>query len=148
MFVNSNNYKLGQLDDGLAVDNIELPPWASSPQVTNFIQGIILHVCLSIFLSHLSVNISVPIYPSFYLSISLSIGLLKKNSERYGRGKIWHRRSMLRFYSVIYLDNTIRVGQYVCPNVWQSVRPSICNMYEFLPSIYEIILLSDYLKNV
>ena len=34
MFVNSNNYKLGQLDDGLAVDNVELPPWASSPQVT------------------------------------------------------------------------------------------------------------------
>ena len=41
MFVNSNNYKLGQLDDGLAVDNVELPPWASSPQVT------CLYICLS-----------------------------------------------------------------------------------------------------
>ena len=42
MFVNSNNYKLGQLDDGLAVDNVELPPWASSPQVT------CLSLCLSV----------------------------------------------------------------------------------------------------
>lgn len=32
MFVNSNGYRLGQLDDGTKVDDVELPPWANSPE--------------------------------------------------------------------------------------------------------------------
>ena len=32
MFVNSNGYRLGRLDDGTRVDNVELPPWAASPE--------------------------------------------------------------------------------------------------------------------
>merc|ERR1719445_2192504 len=32
MFVNSNNYRLGRLDDGTKVDDVELPPWANSPE--------------------------------------------------------------------------------------------------------------------
>lgn len=32
MLVNLNNYKLGQQEDGTAVGNVELPPWASSPE--------------------------------------------------------------------------------------------------------------------
>ena len=32
MFVNSSNYRLGALDDGTKVDDVELPPWANSPE--------------------------------------------------------------------------------------------------------------------
>ena len=32
MFVNSSGYRLGQLDDGTKVDDVELPPWANSPE--------------------------------------------------------------------------------------------------------------------
>ncbi|XP_014250382.1 neurobeachin isoform X2 [Cimex lectularius] len=32
MLVNSNDYKLGQQDDGTSVGNVELPPWASTPE--------------------------------------------------------------------------------------------------------------------
>uniref|UniRef100_A0A146M1B0 Neurobeachin n=1 Tax=Lygus hesperus TaxID=30085 RepID=A0A146M1B0_LYGHE len=32
MLVNSNKYKLGQQDDGTCVGNVELPPWASTPE--------------------------------------------------------------------------------------------------------------------
>jgi len=32
MFSNSNSYRLGQLDDGSTVNDVELPPWASSPE--------------------------------------------------------------------------------------------------------------------
>ena len=31
MFVNSNGYRLGRLDDGVKVNDVELPPWASTP---------------------------------------------------------------------------------------------------------------------
>ena len=31
MFVNMNGYKLGKLDDGRELGNVELPPWASTP---------------------------------------------------------------------------------------------------------------------
>ena len=31
MFVNSNGYRLGRLDDGVKVNDVELPAWASSP---------------------------------------------------------------------------------------------------------------------
>jgi hypothetical protein len=32
MFVNANRYRLGQHEDGTAVGDVELPPWASSPE--------------------------------------------------------------------------------------------------------------------
>ncbi|XP_016351103.1 lipopolysaccharide-responsive and beige-like anchor protein isoform X3 [Sinocyclocheilus anshuiensis] len=32
MFVNSNNYNLGVMDDGMVVSDVELPPWAKSPE--------------------------------------------------------------------------------------------------------------------
>ncbi|KAK1792125.1 hypothetical protein P4O66_001901 [Electrophorus voltai] len=32
MFVNSNNYSLGVMDDGTVVSDVELPPWAKSPE--------------------------------------------------------------------------------------------------------------------
>ncbi|XP_065110775.1 lipopolysaccharide-responsive and beige-like anchor protein [Paramisgurnus dabryanus] len=32
MFVNSNNYNLGVMDDGTVVSDVELPPWAKSPE--------------------------------------------------------------------------------------------------------------------
>merc|ERR1719266_2679123 len=32
MFVNSSNYRLGALDDGTKVGDVELPPWANSPE--------------------------------------------------------------------------------------------------------------------
>ncbi|CAH1776878.1 unnamed protein product [Owenia fusiformis] len=32
MFVNNNSYKLGKMDDGVSVDNVELPPWAKTPE--------------------------------------------------------------------------------------------------------------------
>jgi len=32
MFVNSSGYRLGQLDDGTKVGDVELPPWANSPE--------------------------------------------------------------------------------------------------------------------
>ncbi|KAG8453968.1 hypothetical protein GDO86_000553 [Hymenochirus boettgeri] len=32
MFVNSNNYKLGMMDDGTVVSDVDLPPWAKSPE--------------------------------------------------------------------------------------------------------------------
>ncbi|XP_017773305.1 PREDICTED: neurobeachin isoform X3 [Nicrophorus vespilloides] len=32
MFVNSNHYRLGNQDDGSIVDDVELPPWANSPE--------------------------------------------------------------------------------------------------------------------
>jgi hypothetical protein len=31
MFVNMNGFKLGQIEDGSEVSNVELPPWASNP---------------------------------------------------------------------------------------------------------------------
>lgn len=31
MFVNMNGYKLGLLEEGQGVDDVELPPWASTP---------------------------------------------------------------------------------------------------------------------
>ena len=31
MFVNMNGYKLGKLDDGRELGNVELPPWAANP---------------------------------------------------------------------------------------------------------------------
>lgn len=32
MLVNENSYQLGQQEDGTSVGNVELPPWASSPE--------------------------------------------------------------------------------------------------------------------
>uniref|UniRef100_A0A667XTN7 Neurobeachin n=1 Tax=Myripristis murdjan TaxID=586833 RepID=A0A667XTN7_9TELE len=32
MFVNSNNYNLGVMEDGTVVSDVELPPWAKSPE--------------------------------------------------------------------------------------------------------------------
>ena len=32
MFVNSSQYKLGQTEDGVTVDDVSLPPWAHSPE--------------------------------------------------------------------------------------------------------------------
>ncbi|KAM8939045.1 lipopolysaccharide-responsive and beige-like anchor protein isoform 2-T2 [Pelodytes ibericus] len=32
MFVNSNHYNLGVMDDGLVVSDVELPPWAKTPE--------------------------------------------------------------------------------------------------------------------
>uniref|UniRef100_A0A8C1N519 LPS-responsive vesicle trafficking, beach and anchor containing n=1 Tax=Cyprinus carpio TaxID=7962 RepID=A0A8C1N519_CYPCA len=32
IFVNSNNYNLGVMDDGTVVSDVELPPWAKSPE--------------------------------------------------------------------------------------------------------------------
>ena len=32
MFVNNSGYRLGQLDDGMKGDDVELPPWAASPE--------------------------------------------------------------------------------------------------------------------
>ena len=32
MFVNSNRYRLGLQEDGSVVSDVELPPWASSPE--------------------------------------------------------------------------------------------------------------------
>ena len=32
MLVNSNKYKLGQQEDGSFVDDVQLPPWAKSPE--------------------------------------------------------------------------------------------------------------------
>ncbi|XP_028833968.1 lipopolysaccharide-responsive and beige-like anchor protein isoform X3 [Denticeps clupeoides] len=32
MFVNSNNYNLGVMDDGTVVSDVELPPWAKTPE--------------------------------------------------------------------------------------------------------------------
>ena len=31
MFVNMNGYRLGKLDDGTELGDVELPPWASNP---------------------------------------------------------------------------------------------------------------------
>ncbi|XP_043237730.1 neurobeachin-like isoform X3 [Amphibalanus amphitrite] len=32
MFINRSQYKLGQMEDGVTVDNVALPPWAHSPE--------------------------------------------------------------------------------------------------------------------
>lgn len=32
MLVNSNRYRLGRQEDGSSVGDVELPPWASSPE--------------------------------------------------------------------------------------------------------------------
>lgn len=32
MFVNNNKYRLGHQEDGSPVGDVELPPWASSPE--------------------------------------------------------------------------------------------------------------------
>jgi len=32
IFVNSNNYNLGVMDDGTFVSDVELPPWAKTPE--------------------------------------------------------------------------------------------------------------------
>ena len=32
MFLNTHNYKLGTREDGSAVADVELPPWAKSPE--------------------------------------------------------------------------------------------------------------------
>lgn len=32
MFVNSNNYQLGVMADGTAVSDVDLPPWAKTPE--------------------------------------------------------------------------------------------------------------------
>lgn len=32
MFVNSNEYQLGQRDDGVSVCDVELPAWAKKPE--------------------------------------------------------------------------------------------------------------------
>lgn len=32
MFVNANNYNLGVMEDGTVVSDVELPPWAKSPE--------------------------------------------------------------------------------------------------------------------
>jgi len=32
MLSNDNEYKLGHQEDGTSVDNVELPPWATSPE--------------------------------------------------------------------------------------------------------------------
>lgn len=32
MFVNANNYNLGVMEDGTVVSDVELPPWAKTPE--------------------------------------------------------------------------------------------------------------------
>lgn len=32
MFVNDNSYNLGVMEDGTVVSDVELPPWAKSPE--------------------------------------------------------------------------------------------------------------------
>lgn len=32
MFVNANSYNLGVMEDGAVVSDVELPPWAKSPE--------------------------------------------------------------------------------------------------------------------
>lgn len=32
MFVNANSYNLGVMEDNTVVSNVELPPWAKSPE--------------------------------------------------------------------------------------------------------------------
>lgn len=32
MFVNANSYNLGVMEDGTVVSDVELPPWAKSPE--------------------------------------------------------------------------------------------------------------------
>lgn len=32
MFVNGNNYNLGVMEDGTVVSDVELPPWAKTPE--------------------------------------------------------------------------------------------------------------------
>lgn len=32
MFVNTNNYNLGVMEEGTVVSDVELPPWAKSPE--------------------------------------------------------------------------------------------------------------------
>lgn len=32
MFINANTYNLGVMEDGTAVSDVELPPWAKTPE--------------------------------------------------------------------------------------------------------------------
>lgn len=47
MFVNANSYNLGVMEDGTVVSDVELPPWAKSPEdfvrINRLVRQIIIH---------------------------------------------------------------------------------------------------------
>ncbi|KAI2668564.1 Lipopolysaccharide-responsive and beige-like anchor protein [Labeo rohita] len=60
MFVNSNNYNLGVMDDGTVVSDVELPPWAKTPE--EFVRINRLVRSLSVSISFLSRSLSIFLY--------------------------------------------------------------------------------------
>lgn len=47
MLVNSNRYRLGRQEDGSVVGDVELPPWASSPEEFIRINRMVLKIHIS-----------------------------------------------------------------------------------------------------
>lgn len=47
MFINNHNYKLGAQEDGAMVDNVQLPPWASTPEEFVRIHRMVSEECCS-----------------------------------------------------------------------------------------------------
>lgn len=56
MLVNSNRYRLGRQEDGSAVGDVELPPWASSPEEFIRINRMVRELSSSQFMLRLVAN--------------------------------------------------------------------------------------------
>lgn len=56
IFVNSNNYNLGVMDDGTVVSDVELPPWAKTPEefvrINRLVRCLSSIVCQETFVLH------------------------------------------------------------------------------------------------
>ncbi|KAI4900882.1 hypothetical protein NFI96_019643 [Prochilodus magdalenae] len=78
MFLNSNNYNLGVMDDGTVVSDVELPPWAKSPE--EFIR---INRLLMVQFSHAAGKIKTQIKKQFMLlsSVYRHVGFMALESE-------------------------------------------------------------------
>lgn len=70
MFVNSNNYNLGVMDDGTVVSDVELPPWAKSPEEFVRINRLVcsLSDSPSLFFPSLSLSLHIFLYLAYEIA--------------------------------------------------------------------------------
>lgn len=130
IFVNSNNYNLGVMDDGTVVSDVELPPWAKTPEefvrinrLVRWLSSIVLssNICLARF---------------FWNSLDLCLQYMAVyNLHRTMAEIIWRNvrftsLGRTKAYSIAYSLELLRKVWAQPQYAWDLI-PFVCQLLEF-----------------